>query len=65
MAPRAIVDALKASQAEQVPVTVHYRGGQARGTVARLDDETVELRPPAGRGRTLVVLAQVDAVTLE
>jgi hypothetical protein len=52
---------LRASLAEQTPVTLHLSAGRVDGVVAHLDDETVELR--GGVTRTIVLLARIDAVT--
>lgn len=56
-----LVDLLQASLQEQTAVTVHLRSGRVAGVVARLDQDTVEVR--SGGERTVVRLAAVDAVT--
>lgn len=56
-----LLDALRASLAEQTPVLVHLHGARIEGVVARLDETTVELRN--GPARSIVRLSQIDAVT--
>ena len=65
MTDPAIADALKASQAEQLPLTVHFKGASATGIVSRLDEGTVELRSPQGRSRTVILLERIDAVRVD
>ena len=57
----AVVDLLRASQAEQTPVVVYFRSGRLDGVVTRLDETTVELR--GDRTRSVIRLSEIDAVT--
>jgi hypothetical protein len=56
-----LLDLLRASLAEQTPVTLHLGAGRIDGVVSHLEDDTVELR---GDGtRTVVLVARIDAVS--
>jgi sRNA-binding regulator protein Hfq len=56
-------DLLEQSLSEKAVVVVYFRSGQLRGTVAKLDDQLVELSTTDGRGA--IRLDRVDAVARE
>ena len=57
-----IVDLLMASQNEQAHVTIYFRSGKLDGVVTQLESECVEIRHE--RSRSIIVLEQIDAVTM-
>ena len=58
-----IIDNLKASHAEQTPVTLHLRSGTLRGVVSRIEEGVVELRQESRR--SIVRLDRIEAITVE
>jgi len=54
---------LEQSMSEKAAVVVYFRSGQLSGTVAKLDDELVELSTTGGR--CAIRLDRVDAVARE
>ena len=58
-----IVEALRASEAERVPVSVQLPGGSWKGVVTRLAEGLVELRD--GPRRIVLRLDRVEAVVSE
>ena len=61
--PGHLRDLLEQSMSEKASVVVYFRSGQASGTVAKLDDELVELN--TAEGRCTIRLDRVDAVARE
>jgi hypothetical protein len=61
--PGRLRDLLEQSMSEKTAVVVYFRSGQLRGTVAKLDDELVELSTTGGR--CAIRLDRVDAVARE
>jgi sRNA-binding regulator protein Hfq len=61
--PGRLRELLEQSMREKTAVVVYFRSGQLSGTVAKLDDQLVELSTTTGR--CAIRLDRVDAVVRE